>query len=895
MSDDEIISQLLDEWDVRRAAGREVDAAELCGARKHLVPLLRERIRVVQGMERALALSDPDSSQPEASAAATTNGGTMVIAASRYRILKLHARGGIGEVLLAEDEQLQRQVAIKRMQQVSAADASRRMRFQREALITGQLDHPGIVSILSVGEDENGNPCCAMKFIEGITLAQHARDLHEKFQREAADRAATRQQFESTVLRPLLSRFLSVCNTIAYAHSRSVIHRDIKPANVMLGDFGATYVVDWGLARRESARPGEMMEVADMQTIVPTAETVVPGGSVTDDDDANLLTDTLTKTGSVMGTPAFMSPEQATGNTAAIGRASDQYSLGATLWFLLTGRAAIVGQGNMNWLEQLTTGRIARPTSIQPLVPKPLESICMKAMALQPADRYASVTELAADLERWLADDPVAAHAESWSARLARFTRRHRTWTQATAIGLVLVTLLSGAFAVELNSRRKRAEDAEHRSRQLAAEKTQLAGSEAAARKIADEQSSLSLKTLRSVVFQISRELSNVEGASAIRTKLLQTAADGLGRVATTLGTRIDADHNLMTAHNDLGKIYMSIGTLDRIDTTAAALEQFQTALEVGEQLIEDQPDNDRLDRDMSIALELIGDARLRQGELSKADEAYARSLAISEQRLKAAPNELSRQQDTGFGYEKVADIRMARGDLAEAKRLYSRCLEIYQQIVTADPATVSYQRDLLVARSKMGNIQREERELAAATETFRECVRICESLEKLAGSDAERRDRSVLLNKLGTVLLEQGQLDEAASAFGTALQIARDALVLEPTSVLGRRDLTISLMHVGSVERKRGNQDASLVLLEECLSLRRTLASEDAGSQVAQVDVASVLTEMADINLALERPDPAHAQLTEAASILNALKDAGKLQGVEEQKLLERVMELQQ
>jgi serine/threonine protein kinase len=892
MNDESLIEELLDQWDEIQSSGRTPDLADLCRHHPRLRERLEKKVQAFQAMNRALReTTSGTADSPAAQSHQTANdlSDSVVTCKAQYRVLRSHARGGLGEVLIARDDQIGRIVAIKRIPAEMRADDRRVCRLQREAAITGQIDHPGVVSLLNIGVDSRGAPCYATKFVEGETLADLTRRRHSQF--AALDRS-DRKAFETEVLRPLLVRFITACNTLAYAHSRSIVHRDVKPANIMVGEFGATYVVDWGLAR---VLPSE--QTAPSGTALPAAssglETIVRGDSATEDEAALEFSEVLTQTGTVMGTPAFMSPEQASGDQNMVGQASDIYSLGATLWFLLTGRAAIVSEGDLKWLDQLRQGTIHKPSDAQQRVPSALDSICLKAMSLNPADRYATALELALDLERWMADEKVLAHSENPVETVGRLSRRYRAWTQAGTIALTLITALSIVFAVVLNDRRKQAESAEQKSAVLAKDKSQLAESEAAARKSADEQGNLALSTLRSVIFRISRNLQDVEGASEVRLQLLNTAIDGLGKVASTLDSRAEATRDLMVAHNDLGKIYVSAGSLEKVNTTSEALRHFQKSNEIGRVLLAQNPADDVLQRDMSVSWELMGDVLLQMGELQRADEAYAESLAISEQRLKTRPDVISCRQDAGYGFEKVGDILAARGSLDEAHIRYVRSHDLYLQNASAEPQKPLHRRDVLVAISKIGNIQRRQGKLDDAAATFQACIETCKVLEQIPDSGAERRDRGVNLNKLGSVLTEQSKLNEAKTAFEEGLAIARECVRLEPQSTLARRDLATSLTYLGDVQRKSAEMQEARTLLEECLAIRQVLALEDQSSQVAQVELASVLTDLGELHHTDQKNDAARTSLTEARTLLAGLSDAGLLQAAEDQALLKRITDL--
>jgi serine/threonine protein kinase len=286
----------------------------------------------------------------------------------------------LGEVFVARDEELNREVALKQLREALADDADSRDRFLREAELTGRLEHPGIVPVYGLGTDADGRPYYAMRFIRGETLYEAIRHLH----RAGAGADPAQQRLE---LRLLLGRFLAACNAMAYAHQHDVVHRDLKPQNIMLGEFGETLLVDWGLAK-VLGRDEETWK-----------ETPLKHGAAE------------TLAGSAIGTPAYMSPEAAAGRLAEMGKASDVYSLGATLFHLLTGQAPFPDDDSVPVQEVLRLvqrNEFPLPSRVDPAVPPALEQICIRALAQRPADRYPSVQELATDLERWLADEKAA-------------------------------------------------------------------------------------------------------------------------------------------------------------------------------------------------------------------------------------------------------------------------------------------------------------------------------------------------------------------------------------------------------------------------------------------------------------------------------------------------------
>jgi serine/threonine-protein kinase len=342
----------------------------------------------------------------------------------RYQVLRPHGKGGIGIVFVALDQELNREVALKEIQDQHASDEGSRSRFLREAEITGGLEHPGIVPVYGLGQYMDGRPFYAMRFIQGETLKDAIKHYHQ-----------TPSRSPELELRGLPTRFVAVCNTIAYAHSRGVLHRDLKPSNIMLGKYGETLVVDWGMAKPKirGPEPGDPSQSRSARDGFPEPS-LIP-----------LLADTIeTQAGAAMGTPAYMSPEQAFGRLDQLGPTSDIYSLGATLFTLLTGHSPIVGTDKAEVLRKAQRGQWLAPCQVKPNVPPALDAICRKAMALRPEHRYATSLELAADVERWLADEPVAAYPEPFRLRAGRWLRRHQTLVTGMVPALVVGLLLLG-------------------------------------------------------------------------------------------------------------------------------------------------------------------------------------------------------------------------------------------------------------------------------------------------------------------------------------------------------------------------------------------------------------------------------------------------------------------
>jgi serine/threonine protein kinase len=353
-------------------------------------------------------------------------------------------------VWVAHDQELNREVAIKEIKPRQADHPDARAQFLLEGEITGGLEHPGIVPVYGMGRYPDGRPYYAMRFIRGNSL----RDAIEVYHRQHPERLFGAEQ-SSVELRKLLGRFIDVCHAVSYAHSRRVLHRDLKPDNVMLGKFGETLVVDWGLAQAES----ETQTVEDSHNEPPLRPL---SGSI------------HTKAGSLIGSVQYMSPEQAQGQLELLNSTSDIYSLGATLYNLLAGKPSIDAPNLTEALRKVQSGDIPPPRQIKPDIPRALEAICLKAMASQQKDRYATAQALAEEIECWLADEPVAAYPDSPWQTAQRWLRKHRSWAQAAAVSLLALTLIS-LVAMYVIDQARRSEMQAKRQAQIAREITEVA------------------------------------------------------------------------------------------------------------------------------------------------------------------------------------------------------------------------------------------------------------------------------------------------------------------------------------------------------------------------------------------------------------------------------------
>jgi serine/threonine-protein kinase len=424
----EQVSELLLRWQELREQGRPVPAEELCAACPELTEDLRRRIQAVQSMEGFLGLpaggaervAPAQSTEPSA-APKMTAGGVQV---PGYEVLEVLGQGGMGVIYKARQLSLNRPVALKLMLAGPHARPEQVARFRAEAEAVAQLRHPNVVQIYEVGEC-GGQPYFAMEFVEGGSLAERLAKGPLPA-RQAAGLLAT------------------VAEAVHAAHERGIVHRDLKPGNVLLEN---------PKSKVQGPKSEDPLWTLDLGLCTP---------KITDFGLAKRLDADVspTQTGAVLGTPSYLAPEQAGGKTREIGPAADVYSLGAILYEALTGRPPFHGETTLDTLEQVRLRQPVPPSRLQPKVPRELETICLKCLEKEPPQRYASAMELANDLRRFLAGEPIRARPTSAWVKGLKWARRHPA---LAALLVVCCLAVAGGLAAwagftgELRAERDRA------------------------------------------------------------------------------------------------------------------------------------------------------------------------------------------------------------------------------------------------------------------------------------------------------------------------------------------------------------------------------------------------------------------------------------------------------
>jgi tetratricopeptide (TPR) repeat protein/tRNA A-37 threonylcarbamoyl transferase component Bud32 len=756
--------------------------------------------------------------------------GTPSSNGQRFRVLRPHAKGGLGEVFVASDEELHRKVALKQIQHRHADNPETRVRFLLEAEITGGLEHPSIVPVYGLGTYPDGRPFYAMRFIEGDSLKEAIQRFHEV---DWCSREPGEQILEQ---RKLLGRFIDVCDAIEYAHSRGVLHRDLKPGNIMLGKYGETLVVDWGLAKSQDATTATP-ETRD-KYLYPT---VSGGGSAT-------------QVGSTLGTPQFMSPEQAAGRIDLLGPASDIYSLGATLYCLLTGAPAITEKYVAEILLKVRSGDFAKPRQIKPEIPAALEAVCLKAMALEPADRYGSSRLLADDLEHWLADEPVSAYPEPWNLRLARWGRHHRTLVQAIGAALLAVALIAVVAAVLINRARQETQV----QRGLAEESFRQA------RQAVDGYYTTTSET----------RLLNEPGLQDLRKELLVAAQHYYEGFLVQRANDPSLREELAAANFRLGRITNEIGSKD------AALEYFQTSRRMQEDLVHAKPEDLNQQYALSNSWNELGRVNLEMARFPDAESAFRHSLDLRKKLTKRDLKNPEYQRKLASSFMNMGSLNGSRDKLEEAFSWLKQAIDLQRRLTVEHPLEAIYRRDLGKAFYNLALLQRRGGRAAEALASCRQALviyqqlfdeqpkviefqglialtaRVVDDLSSEAGKQQESLDAFEKSRQLVEQLIKHNPLvsdyqaelavivkriaqltadpEQSLAQYLAAKDILKQLAADNPRAFRYQADLASNWLDIGLLEKQRHQPDKALLAFEQSLEAARRWLALDAQSMAA-------------------------------------------------------------
>jgi tetratricopeptide (TPR) repeat protein len=713
-------------------------------------------------------------------------------APARYAIEAELGRGGMGVVYRARDRALGRLVALKVLR-AGAADARARDRFLREARAAGRVDHDHIVRVYATSDPSDEVPYLAMEYLAGPSLAVRLRDPGRLAPREAAQIAA------------------QVADGLAAAHAAGLVHRDVKPDNILFDSAtGRAKVGDFGLARL----------AAD-----PAPE--------------------LTRDGSVVGTPAYLSPEQARGERA-IGPLVDVYALGVTLYECLAGEPPFRGTPH-RIVQQILQDDPRPPRTINEAVPRELETICLKAMAREPSSRYASAAELAADLRRWLAGEPIRARPVGPLGRLSRWVRRRPGMTALTAS--LAFTASLGVAGIAWQWRRAEANARRYRDATRRAEADYREAREAVDR----------FYTRMIVSRALDRPGLEPVRAETVRA-LLAYYRGFLARHGHDAALRADAAE----ASLRVGAIIRYVGD-KRL--AVAALVQARDLLET---LVRERPGAVKPRHDLAECLDLTCGAL---GDLGRGDEAIAAGRAACDawtQVLALVPDDVDARRKLGATLGNLANAHIGLNRVEEARAIYRLAREQHEILLRRDPADQQDRAHLGLTMHNLALIVEDPSAKLAALEDALALRRGL--LADYPENSYHRRNVARTLDAIAQVLSSRGERDGALTRYEEACALLRESVRDAPAVLYMRRDLAEALSNRSEALAAVGRARESLDAAQEALALLTELARTDPADLHARDLRACLHSRCAAALEALGRRDAAHAERQAAVGLLRDL-----------------------
>jgi serine/threonine-protein kinase len=785
----------------------------------------------------------------------------------RYALMRVHATGGIGRVWLARDEHLGRSVALKELRTEQAENPAHWARFLREARITGQLEHPGIVPVYELAKrPENQQPFYTMRFVQGHTLRAAAASFHQ--QRKTG-------RMDPLDLRALLNAFLGVCNALAYSHARGVVHRDLKGDNILLGEFGEVLVLDWGLAKvlgqAEDGASRPLVQVNEDPALQPTLQ------------------------GQVMGTPAYMAPEQAAGDVDRIDPRTDVYGLGAILYELLTGRPPFDGASFEEILRNVQSAELVRPRQAWAGVPAALEAICLRALAKKPEQRYPSARALAQEVQRWLADEPVTAYLEPWTVKARRWARRHRPAVAAAAALLVTAVI---ALSISTALIRQREQAAQHAREQAERQRDRADRNLCLAREAVDktvnkitgnqrlkeadfhqlrhellesmvpfyeefvkqQENDVELKAERGLAWfslaELRQEMGDREGA---RSDYDQISAI-FRRLATDFPTEPEYRKQLARSRNNLAVLLHDEGKSDEAATA------YRDALQIRTQLAAGFPSVPQYRRELARSHINLGNLQYELGQPGEAGAAYRDALQILVQLATDFPAVPEYRQDLATSHNGLGVVLLSLGKGDQAETEFRDALRIQTQLATDFPAVPEYRQDLAQGYNNLGVLLRKLDKRDEAEAVYCDALKIQTRLaDDFPAVPEYRKDLAQGYNNLGILLRRQGKRDAAQAAYRDALKIQTRLADDFPTVPDYLRDLATSHNNLGNLLDDLGKRGEAESAFCDAMKIQTQLAEKFPAVSDYQNELAVSLVNLA--RLVQGGKEPARArQLLEQA-----------------------------
>ena len=681
------------------------------------------------------------------------------------------ARGGMGRIVRARDHRLGRNLAIK---ELLSRQPALEQRFEREMRLTAHLQHPAIIAIHEAGRWPSGAAFYTMKRVEGKPLNQVVAETPQLHARLA-----------------LLPTVLAVADAIAYAHGEGVVHRDLKPGNILVGEFGETVVIDWGLAK-------QLDDDAAEEALAPEST----GGS----------DPLLTALGAAIGTPAYMPPQQASGEV--VDERADVYALGAILYELLSGSMPYADRKPGDQHELLDMVKAGEPTPLAALnadIPPDLVTIAAKAMARDVTDRYPTAAELASDLRRYQSGQLVGAHEYSFAELIKRWVGRHRAAVGVAAVMVVLLVVGSALSFWRIARERDRA-----KRQQAVAEDNQREVEDMLSYMLVDLRNSLQPLGKVALLGMVARKASQYFAERPLDWR------------------RPSAALERSKAHDNLGNVLRIEGDQTR------ALSEYRASQAIRARLLEIDPHDSSWQRALSVSHNKVGDVLREQGDLTGALAEYRAGQGIRARLLEVDPESSRALRDLTVSHDRIGNVLRASDDLAGALAEYRASESVRKRLLAIDPASSAAQRGVSVSHSKVGEVLRDQGDLAGALAEFRASKAIEQRMVELDPGNTEAQlDLCMSHEAVGDLLQAQGDLAGALAEYRAFAAIAQRLVALDAENSQWQRNLAMSHKKTADLLRAQGDLVRALAEARASHAIRKRLADMDPHNHQWQRDLA--------------------------------------------------------
>lgn len=732
--------------------------------------------------------------------------GSYTSGGSRYELLERKFSGGMGEVWLARDRELNREVLLKQVLPQLAENARNRGRFLRETRTGAILEHPGIVPVYDIGQHPGGQLFQVMRYFRPGSL-------HKKI---AAYHLAHPDALDELAFRTLLGHFATACRAIEYVHTRGILHLDIKPQNIVTGDFGETQIIDWGLAQITDA---DMLEKVHEES-GNLASGSARGDSVRDDSAAPASREKPAATAvlprGLRGTPAYAAPEQWKGDSQVLGPWTDVYGLGATLFEILAGKAPFkVPSPTLE--EDVEIGNLHR--EVKPWVPANVRAICRKAMAVKPGDRYATAAALADDIDRFLADEPVAAWPDPWRVRLWRFVKRHRTAVAAAGV-LLATTTVALAIGNVLVARER---DAKERARQEAV----------AQRDLAERNAAMTRDVIADFIETVADDKwGQIPGTGQLRLDAVKSVVDKFPALIEQQPDNPDLKYDAALIYRRCANLYRVLGRLDE------AKPRYDQSREIMEKLVAEKSDVALYQQGLCHNRLEDAEVILRESGPEPALPTFRGAVSLAEQTAKAFPDSHGVLRTLAQARLDLADALVDAGRVDEGVKVSAESVKNFDVVLARDGGDeddTRYQTRLLaslaavIAANAHYEAGRPDREMAAKADR-----QTAELSVQHAGDPNVDFVRALALDEWARVL----GLDAATAAEGEKLGIEavvklRALVAASPYEANFRPALADILVDRGEKRLATGQAAEATKLADEAIA---AVASLDEPTGAAEV-----------------------------------------------------------